>query len=438
MATVEGFPLFEVQFTKQGALHDEAEARALLDGLGAARASDLLVLAHGWNNDLREARALYRTLLGRLRAGVDADRPEGIGARRLAVLGVLWPSKRFAEADLIPSGAASGGPVSDLAVQAQLEDLKGVFTAEGADERLEQAKALVPKLEDSASVQAEFADLVRGLLPRAEADDEDASAQLFRLPPGTVMDRLSTPVLPTGQPPPAGAGGAAGTSATGEAAGIGQVFSGMRSAARNLLNFATYYQMKERAGTVGREGVHPLLTRVRDRHPQLRFHLAGHSFGGRLVTAATAGPPNAAPLHVASLTLLQAAFSHYAFAQQYEAGRDGLFRGVLSGGLVAGPILVTHTRNDRAVGLAYPLASKIAGQVAAALGDEHDRYGGIGSNGAQRTPEAVSAALLDTGDVYRFTPGRVHNLRADAFVRSHSDVTNPQVAHALLSAVAAG
>ena len=64
------------------------------------------------------------------------------------------------------------------------------------------------------------------------------------------------------------------------------------------------------------------------------------------------------------------------------------FRTVLQDRRISGPLLVTHTKNDRAVGVAYPLASRIANDAAAALGDENDPYAGLGRNGAQRTPEA--------------------------------------------------
>jgi hypothetical protein len=102
---------------------------------------------------------------------------------------------------------------------------------------------------------------------------------------------------------------------------------------------------------------------------------------------------------------------------------------------VTGPALITHTDNDRAVGLAYPLASRIARQVAAGLGDANDRYGGIGRNGAQKTPEAVNAVLLGSSGSYTLERGGMYNLRSDDFISDHSDVTGPEVAHALLAAI---
>ncbi len=73
---------------------------------------------------------------------------------------------------------------------------------------------------------------------------------------------------------------------------------------------------------------------------------------------------------------------------------------------VKGPILVTHTKNDKAVGVAYPLASRISGDKTAAFGDENDKFGGLGRNGAQQmqTGEVVSANCWPPAATTRFIP----------------------------------
>jgi hypothetical protein len=109
---------------------------------------------------------------------------------------------------------------------------------------------------------------------------------------------------------------------------------------------------------------------------------------------------------------------------------------VLSEHKVSGPILISHTRNDRAVGIAYPLASRLRRQNAAGLGDENDPYGGMGRNGAQHTPEAVPGTLLPVGGAYDFQGGKVYNLQSDEFIGGHSDIAKDEVAFALLTAVA--
>lgn len=196
----------------------------------------------------------------------------------------------------------------------------------------------------------------------------------------------------------------------------------LRHGLLNLCNLTTFYQMKERARVIGTNGLAPVLNSFRIQTPGLRVHLAGHSFGARLVTSAV----EAAKQPVQSLTLLQGAFSHHGFAPSID-GKPGLFRDVVTQRKVAGSIVTTHTRNDKAVGLAYALAARVAGQEAAFLGDANDRFGGIGSNGAQKTPESVQQSLLPSRRAYAFEAGRIHNLRSDSYIHGHSDITRPEV-----------
>ena len=88
------------------------------------------------------------------------------------------------------------------------------------------------------------------------------------------------------------------------------------------------------------------------------------------------------------------------------------------------------------MGIAFAIASRIAGQNASAVGDANDTYGGIGRNGAQKTPESIFGQLLDVGGAYTWNDHVLHNLQADAFIRDHSDVKDKQVAYAILSAIA--
>jgi hypothetical protein len=104
---------------------------------------------------------------------------------------------------------------------------------------------------------------------------------------------------------------------------------------------------------------------------------------------------------------------------------------------VKGPILITHTKNDKAVGIAYPLASRINGDVAQGLGDENDKYGGMGRNGAQKMEpgEVVPGELLAVGGQYALGPGKIFNLKADKFIAGHSDVKGKEVGYLLANAI---
>jgi len=436
MADVAGFPYFELQFDKRGKLFDAAELNRAIALCGQGAATDLLVLAHGWNNDMADARHLYKELLSRVREVIDGG-TAAVGSRRFAVLALLWPSKKFADKDLIPSGAASGAsPVTAGVVNHELDALKDVFDNPKADAILLQAKQLVPQLEASPAARAAFADLVRALPASKTGSLEDASDRFFKLPGDELMNRLAKPAFAAPAKTSPGGGAASIGAAGGQAAGIGNLFSGVQSAARNLINFTTYYQMKERAGLVGRTGGRDAIEQIRAQAPNVKVHLVGHSFGGRLVTALALGEQGQPTATYASMTLLQAAFSHNGFSQRFDGTHDGFFRSVVSENRVKGPVLITHSVNDRAVGLAYPLASLISGQNAAGLGDANDPFGGIGRNGAQHTPEATEGTLGAVGSAYSFKAANLYNLNADAVIKDHSDIRGPEVAYAILKAVA--
>jgi hypothetical protein len=358
---LSGFPAAEVGFDRAG--RPAGDEGAAVRELAADRATtDLVVLTHGWDDDPATARELYAALASSLRAVSDIQLP-------IALACVLWPSRRY---------AASTG------LQARLDLLRTLRPEHALT--IDAAADLVPALPARATARTAFAAAVLSVAAPGAQDLEDASTQLLTLPGGTVMDRLAKPA------------------------------SGFVEAARQLLDYLTYYALKTRAGDVGERGLAPLLGAVA--RPGLRVHLAGHGFGARLVTAAAKARPTGS---LGTLTLLQAALSHHAFAE------DGTFREVLDRHVVTGPILVTHTAYDLVAGVAFEIASRLTGLD----------HGCIGRDGARDTPEAVTAELLPVGGSYTWHPGVPHNLRADRFVHGHTDVHGPEIAHALLSAIAA-
>ncbi|HXV43016.1 MAG TPA: hypothetical protein VEC96_08125 [Anaerolineae bacterium] len=440
MQNLKGFPYFEVEFNKEGQAHDQTQVKALTDFLAQGDTSDLFVISHGWNNDIAEARDLYTRFFDCMRQVLDSGAVSGVSSRKLAIMAVFWPSQKFAEEELTAGGAASAGsPVTTNLLKQKLEEMKAVFDDPKADEALDKAKKLVSKLENSPKARREFADLLRSLLPQETSADVDAAGDFFKLPGDELVKRLGKP-LPVTLSKPATGGGAAmvggGAAVTGGgAAGLGQLFGGIKWGVLNLLNFTTYYQMKERAGLIGSTGVNQALRSIRAKRPKIKMHLIGHSFGGRLVTAAAAGPEDQPPIKIDTMTLLQAAFSHFGFSERYDGTHNGFFRRVVTGKTVSGPTLISCTQNDLAIGKLYPLASLIAGQVASAIGDKNDMYGGIGRNGAQKTPEASDGALLKLGSPYKFQPGKLHNLNSDKIIKSHSDICHNEIAYAVLNAV---
>jgi hypothetical protein len=443
MQTISGFPYAEVQFNKDGAIHDENEAQQVLNMVTSQQVTDLFVISHGWNNNLDEARELYKGLFALVRKELNGNVPPPLRNRSFAVMGILWPSKKFEDAELIASGAAGfGGELTEEEeLRQRLDSLKGVFDNPEADSRLEEAKKLLNRAQSDENAGVKLIELLRTLPAKDDKDPEDGSEKFFTLPGHELADKLSRPDVPvtTGNTSGGSAAFESGSNvrAGGEAAGF-NLFGGIMSAIRKALNFTTYYQMKERAGIVGKNGAHKVLSRVREKKPGIKIHLIGHSFGGRLVTSIADGPKGGKPILPSSMTLLQAAFSHNGFAGKFDGKRDGFFRKVISENKVKGPIVITHSIKDTAVGMAYPIASKLSGDDAATFGDKDSLFGGIGRNGAQRTIEAVNdAALGPATTVYPFKAGKIYNLNSDKIILGHSDIIRPQVVHAILSAVAA-
>ncbi|MEP6675559.1 MAG: hypothetical protein ABJA78_10400 [Ferruginibacter sp.] len=436
MNTLSGFPYCEIQFTKDATVFDPTAIDQLNDMLKNENVTDLLVVSHGWNNDMNDARLLYKNLIAQI-AG-----QAGASTRKFGVLGVLWPSKKFAEKDLIAGGAASfENNDESAALQAQLKSLHGFFDDDNAaTEILKKASVAAQSLEKGNTEQAQR-DFVKQLAllfdnavkKQSAANEKDINLSFTKEDPKVLLERLSYDF--DEEKKATGTGGATAFEAGGQAAGLGDLFGNLISGAKNLLNYVTFYQMKERAGKVGANGLNAVLKNIRKQFPAVKLHLAGHSFGGRVVTAAAAGADEKDDLIVDTLTLLQAAFSHYGFAVNYDQhNSNGFFRRVIANKKVTGPVLITHTHNDTAVGIAYAIASRIAKQVAEGLGDANDKYGGMGGNGAQLTPETNNDFNLKVND-YHFNKGVIYNLNGDSCISNHSDICKTEVGKAILASI---
>jgi hypothetical protein len=434
------YPAFELQYDTTGHIIDPSSQTQLTGWLASPDGSattDLVFISHGWNNDISEARQLYSDFFA---AMASVQQSQKIAQdRKFAVAAIFWPSKRFADSDLIPGGAASVSPSVQAQLNAQLDQLKVILAADpAAAGKIENARGQIAQLEASQTAQDAFVSALVGALPAPRnekdegLDDAMSALQSGSVPGHTVLDRLSAPILPA-FPVPNDSGG--------HALGLGGILDGITSAATRLANYVTYYTMKDRAGIVGHTGVQQTILDLQAAAPRLRVHLIGHSFGGRVVTAAA--NTLTASRSIETLLLLEAAYSHNGLALNWDGqGNDGAFRSVIALPKIKGNTLITHSVNDTAVGIAYPLASRILDQVAAALGDANDKFGGMGRNGAQHTPEAFDDVLLAVGGAYQpLAAGKtIRNLNGDGpapkpTIASHGDVAKPEIAWAWLASL---
>jgi hypothetical protein len=446
MDNIKGIPYAQVKFNKEGGRQNTP---AIPPGT-----TDVIVVSHGWNNDDAAAEELYTKLFSNF-VDVTAGDP-AIARRKIAIVGVIWPSKKFDElmTQLEGTGKAAGGAKSlsaadqESATRAMHEAISRaapLFDDPGDAQRIATLQALVPKLEKDAAAQEAFVKALRELIDpgdqhQDERTQEDSSDIFFEGQP-TIIFRNATQNIPASASAPVIEPEAQPNNTrlgdqTGKAQGIGAFLSKAANAVTNLMNLGTYFEMKQRAGTVGKNGVAPLIDELAKQVD--RIHLVGHSFGGRVVTAAAA---NSTTKSLHSMSLLQAAFSHNGFSNK----RQGFFRSVIDKQRVAGPILVTNTKKDLSVGLAYPAASRISGDAAKGFGDADDPFGGIGSNGAQQMqPQEVSESLAKLGPIksrYEWDRSQIYNLKDDQFIvdpnggDAHGWVFVPEVAWAISRAV---
>ncbi|MEI5521540.1 serine-threonine protein kinase [Streptomyces brasiliscabiei] len=426
-------PYWELTFDADGDV-DGGQRDRLLGGVGKRGVADLVVFAHGWNSDRSGATGLY----SRFFAPFPALAPQA----RLGYVGVLWPSMRFSDEPIpdfkpVPAVAPSRPTLDKNTRHGLLEVFPGRAVV------VEQLARLLEQRPDDGPALEEFGRLVRLLVevePQGPQGAFTADTLTAGVPEGTpgmlcgdavtvctdfaaALAEVETTEVPTGAAvtPP-------------------QAWDG----AHELLRQATYFAMKRRAGTVGERGLGRLLGQLAERAPKVRVHLVGHSFGARLVSFALRGLPEGVRT-VKSVTLLQAAFSHYAFAARLP--HDSRASGVLNGQQkrIDGPLVCCHSKHDSALGTIYPLASRMAGDARTVLGLSVNsllgaKWGALGYSGVQAVKGTRSFRLADALKAQLPTAGCV-NVDASAVVKrggapsgAHSDICHRELARVVLAA----
>ncbi|MFD7709034.1 serine-threonine protein kinase [Streptomyces sp. NPDC059785] len=428
-------PYWELTFDAQG----DADGRGLDRLLGEVvrrGVGDLVVFAHGWNNDRPTATRLYSRFFRPF--------PQLAPHARLGYVGVVWPAMRFSDEpipDFPPAPAAdvpaAARPVLDKGTRhALLEVFPGRATV------VEQLARLLDQQPDDGGALEEFGRLVRLLVevrpqgPQAafaadtlaEGVPESDPDMLFGTTARVCREFAEALHELSGAP---GADGA-------------EFAPRLWDGAHELLRQATYYAMKRRAGTVGERGLGRAVGQLAHAAPDVRVHLVGHSFGGRLVSFALRGLPRGVRT-VKSVTLLQGAFSHYAFAARLP--HDSRASGVLDGQQhrIDGPLVCCYSRFDAALGTFYPLAARMAGDARSAADMDLGRllgvkWGAMGHDGVQAVKDTRALGLADAVRAKLPATGCL-NVDAAAVVRrggppagAHSDICHRELAQLVVAA----
>jgi hypothetical protein len=412
---INGLAYYEVDFNADGTLNTAGGAGdgGLPAAVAAGGISNLFVLSHGWNNGVDSARDLYQAMFGLLAGQL------GEHLSSSAAVGVIWPSLLFPDddPDTAPAVPSTGAQLAAA--------LTPAFPAQ------QQQLATMGQLLDQQPQD-----------PAALNQFHQLATELVTTPPQGIEDSGEAALLTADTATAFGHAAAMAPQVNSAAQGIGNPFTGLWNGAREVMRTLSYYEMKNRAGVVGQNGLGPLLAGLAGPSGAPRIHLMGHSFGARLVAYTLAGLRGNQVSPVKSLTLIQGAFSHFTFASSlmFDPSRAGGLTG--DGGRVDGPLLATFSAADRAVGWWYPAASMLAGQDSESATDLVFRWGGMGHDGYQQTPTPTAMVLAPQGKPYDFQAGGFYRLDANAiicadqspFSGAHSDIRHPEVLWAVVSA----
>jgi hypothetical protein len=397
-----------------------------------AEITDVVLIAHGWNEGRASAVGHYQDLVAPLEVILSQNGAQWQG-HTVAYFGVIWPSAQYADeltvinmrADVgdpphagIVAGLPTAPPLNDADLQARARDVAqflGIDPDLLASQALRAAgdngarDALVLTLQNAAALRqsladeqtkAEYAAALNNTGSNLFSAIDHELQQLFTNVADVVVDN---PLI----------------------GWLKQLRGDANTKIAHILNLFAYNEMKIRAGVVGSSLAKNVLNSMLA--DGKRIHLVSHSFGGRLMTAATAAAEGG---KISNLILLEGAFSHNALSIDCVGPINGAFGSVIDNAKVAGRIAVAHSDHDAAVWIAYPLASRVfrdsyslslaASPLGQVLGGPTDRYGAIGANGPQNLV-GVNRFVF-TGTSLPNLKSGVHALDCTSFVASHSDV----------------
>ncbi|MEO7274316.1 MAG: hypothetical protein ABIX28_16680 [Vicinamibacterales bacterium] len=387
--------------------------------------SHVFLFSHGWKGDVPAAKDQYNRWIGAM-LELKADRDAVPGPFTPLWIGLHWPSLPFGDEEEGGSdfavGEASASP--DEIVATYLDRL-GL----GPD-----AEPLIRTI-----VNAHRRDAAVRNLPADAAQAYDALATLA----GRTSEGPTGPPEADGEPfDPQVAFDTGNLIAGTDFGGGGGLVGGILGPLRQL----SYWTMKKRARTIGESGMHDFVASLMNAAPKARVHLMGHSFGCIVVASVIGGRDGQQPLPrpVDSLALIQGAVSLWAFGETVHGqARAGYFNPWVKRTAVRGPIVVSRSIHDKAVGTLYPWASAVSFADGSFGIDEEDLplHGAIGAFGISGLKGAVHRNLLEATGQYGFEAGKVYNLESSMFIKkgdgvsgAHSDIDGPEVAHALWQA----
>lgn len=439
MPVADGYeaPFYALRFDKSGRSEGPGTQDHLIRTVAAGAHTDVYLFSHGWNTDWKSALRRYRDFVATFRKLINRHGLSIGRDYRPLLAGVFWPS-----AALIMPWESNGPEFAGSDGELLADDVDLALVSElAADIDPEHRDRFYRLLEQEALTWEEgreLAALTSSVYKAGDPDlvgDDGRDAEDLRASWAMLEAQLST-----AEPLPAGPAdfGAADSLHSGTAPDAASFLNNLNP--RDLVRLLTVYQMKDRAGVVGSNGVGPLLREMLVASPrQTRYHLTGHSYGARVLLNAIARPSGGGlPRTVNSLLLLQPAVNHLCFSRRLPNGKEGGYRRAL--GLVEQPILSTFSVHDFPLRTAFHLAlrrGKDLGEAQIAADEPPNQYAALGGYGPGGDVKWGNVPIKDPTDEYDLGPAapEVWAVNGGRTISSHGDVVNESTAWALFNLV---
>lgn len=442
--TVPGTSLnyYLIAFDKDGKEREDGLMRQKIkEALANEPITDAFIMSHGWMGDVPAAKDQYNNWIRAMAQSPDLEkikkaRPDF----KPLLIGIHWPSLPWGDEEL--SGGA--GVSFDVSAEDPIDRLVDEYADRIADtDRAKQALQTILRsaMEDSnpESLPPEVVEAYQVLNEEAGLGTEGAAGA-----PGSDLENFDPEAIYE----------ASQQESQDEPVSFGIVDS-VKNTVLNPLRVMSFWSMKNLARTLGESAGFNLLKELQETAAEtVRFHLMGHSFGCIVVSSTLNGPKGTGNLvrPVDSLALIQGALSLWSYCGKisYERDRPGYFHQLIAQGKVSGPIVVTLSEYDYAVGKMYPKAAAMAvlSSVDFAPG-KLPKYGGIGSFGIGGDDLGViNLNMLPCDRSYDLQAGKIYNLESSQFIcdvamggwssGAHCDIAKLEVAHAVWSAAYPG
>jgi len=402
-------------------------SQRLIDKARTDKVTNVFFFCHGWKGDVPAAKEQYGLWIKAFANAKDREKANvHFPNFRPLFIGLHWPSLPFGDEEVAAASFAAGTAVlgGDALLQKYLERLGDSPEIRGPLEVIiNEARHNASPDELPPHIKKAYIDLNDALGLKSEGVDAPPDADREGFDPEDSFE--------------------AGNEAPASFGGGGINLGGLLGPLRQL----SYWTMKKRARTIGEGGMHDFLknmqTATADTHSGI--HLMGHSFGTIVVSGMLGGPGAAGklPRPVNSVALVQGAVSLWCYAGKlpFDGAGQGYFSRILADQKVQGPIVTTQSKHDSAVGVLYPLASRIKGS--ANFAQTFPEFGAIGAFGLQGIPDSSRSELKMPGalDAYSLESGKLYNVDGSQFIAhmdgvsgAHSDIAGPEVAHLIWAA----